>query len=486
LNILVKQDFFCFGCLDESEKIWTSTGLKPIGEVLVGDVVFDINANFSKVVAVSRKNKKVSKLSIRSFRDGLLITEDHVCFVLKKSSVDRRDLRNLSFELCEFSRIEEGDYIPFPIIYSKNRNKDSLKIVSKSSFSDVIKGVALPCSVQMACFYGAYLSSGSIDLETMEISVLANEKNAYRISKSIKSFVNLSVKVEKRNDFFRVSFISADIAYQLLHYFGNHNTKNVPINILFWPSDVQRSIAECYSECLSPSVKSSDNVSFGIYCLAIQSGMTNIVLDNSVFQITKEDGGFYGYVGENLYYFSEVFSIERNVHDASVIDISVEKSESFTTKMGAVHNCKASGNIINLVSCFEQISLSDSINKLSSGLNISVDGIIDSIIRDIINSTNEIDQISKEDSMLAIYLFVCVHMHDFLKKVNFDSAEMEIAEKVFSILDGLVSIKNLQGLQELAEYIPDKTKYRYEKYIEEKSKKEIEKIKNQRGIIDEV
>jgi hypothetical protein len=130
------------------------------------------------------------------------------------------------------------------------------------------------------------------------------------------------------------------------------------------------------------------------------------------------------------------------------------------------------------MSAYEQISIKEAVKKLSDGLNISIDDVLDSVVKDIINSIHSSEDKNKTESIIASSLFISVHMHDFLKKVDFDPAEMEIAEKVFALVDGLVLIENLDEIEQISLFLPEKTKIRYNLYIKRKKQEEIQSIKN--------
>jgi len=145
------------------------------------------------------------------------------------------------------------------------------------------------------------------------------------------------------------------------------------------------------------------------------------------------------------------------------------------------YGCKHAGSIIQLVAAYEQISIKDSIKKLSAGLNINIDDVIDSLLREIINTINSDEKTDKTELILSTSLFIGVHMHDFLTKVNFDKDELDIAEKVFSLTDSLVLIQNLEELEQLSNVLPKKTKQRYLMYADKIKREEIQNIRNLRA-----
>jgi DNA primase len=140
--------------------------------------------------------------------------------------------------------------------------------------------------------------------------------------------------------------------------------------------------------------------------------------------------------------------------------------------------CKKSGRIIQIVAEIEQISIKSTIERLSQGLNIKIDDVIDSIVKDITTYVNTGDDDEKSESIFANSLFVSSQMYNFLRKVNFDAQELQIAEQVFKITDNLVFTENINDLDKLVKNLANKTKYRYDKYVDNKKQQEIKKIKD--------
>src|SRR5437588_9848762 len=84
-----KNIFYCFGCLEESELIWTRSGLKPIGEVRVGERVLDKYGRWEEVLNVIRKPANtLLGFTTAAFRhDPLWLTPDHICIFAKREHV---------------------------------------------------------------------------------------------------------------------------------------------------------------------------------------------------------------------------------------------------------------------------------------------------------------------------------------------------------------------------------------------------------------
>lgn len=144
--------------------------------------------------------------------------------------------------------------------------------------------------------------------------------------------------------------------------------------------------------------------------------------------------------------------------------------------------CKSGGGIIQLVSAFEEISLQDSLKKLSEGLNIKVDDVIDALVRDLTIYIDKDTDDEKTEALQANALFISTHMYSFLNKVDFNEQDLSIAEKVFKIVDSLLYIENLDDMEKLAKNITKKTKQRYAEYIQTKKKNEIENLIKSRKV----
>jgi DNA primase len=145
------------------------------------------------------------------------------------------------------------------------------------------------------------------------------------------------------------------------------------------------------------------------------------------------------------------------------------------------YGCKSAGSIIQFIASYEQISIKETIQRLSAGLNINIDDVLESVIREILLHINDPGKEDKGEDLLASSLFISVHMHDFLRKVNFDPNEIQIAEKVFALADSLVLIENLEELEKLSDALPKRTGYRYQMFLEKQKQEEIQSAKDFRS-----
>lgn len=176
------------------------------------------------------------------------------------------------------------------------------------------------------------------------------------------------------------------------------------------------------------------------------------------------------------------FDGERYKYNCPLPNHKRDKTPSFIvfnkngTQDFCCFGCKSGGGIIQLVSAFEQISLKETLVKLSEGLNIKVDDVIDALVRDLTIYIEKDTDDEKTEALQAHALFINTHMYSFLSRVEFNAIDLSIAEKVFKLVDTLLYIENLGDMEKLASNITKKTKQRFAEYIQIKKKNEIENL----------
>lgn len=136
--------------------------------------------------------------------------------------------------------------------------------------------------------------------------------------------------------------------------------------------------------------------------------------------------------------------------------------------------CKSGGSIIQLVSAMENISIRDSISKLSSSLNIDMSDVIDHIVREIIAATGGED--NSAETVLRMVMYISTICHDYLMRVKFEPSEVEICDKLHMMCDNLMKSRDRKSLQEVIDVFPSHLGSRYEKWAERKENEERESI----------
>jgi hypothetical protein len=68
-------------------------------------------------------------------------------------------------------------------------------------------------------------------------------------------------------------------------------------------------------------------------------------------------------------------------------------------------------------------------------------------------------------------------MYNFLSKVGFNAQDLEIAEKVYKVVDSYILVERVDDLEKLVKALPARTKSRYEIYMAEKKQEEIDRLR---------
>ena len=114
--------------------------------------------------------------------------------------------------------------------------------------------------------------------------------------------------------------------------------------------------------------------------------------------------------------------------------------------------CKADGDIINLVSEMEHISVKAAIRKLAMKSGITESDELDSIAAQMDRDKEKYDE-SKVDE---ISFKLSVTMYGFLNDVNFDRNEIIFVEKSFENIDKLIHAMDSKELERVYTYIVEK------------------------------
>jgi DNA primase len=430
-----KNIFYCFGCLEESEHIWTEGGLKAIGEVRAGERVLDRYGRWAEVLNVIHKSADaLLGFTTAAFRhDPLWLTPDHTCIFARQEDVIAsvpyifktadRDVRFASSQkntrrigkyrdtlrLTE-ARADEvcaGDYFVFPVIPDGERSASALRapgaINPRENRVNGVRVEALPVNERTARLYGLWLAEGSVgrgfvrwtfhsnSVDTLAAEVVTTLREEFGLPATIYQYP------EKPNTC-EVNCSKTDLALQLTHWFGRGAAnKRLPAEMLYWPANLQKAFLSGYrdgdgdSRGMSTSI--SQLLSYGVFALAIQA-RENIALDWSAGYTDKTGlnhkecwhhyprqrescNGFYETVEGVTYYFSPVVTIHENDEPKRVVDITVSETSSFTTKLGTVHNCAKGGSVFNFVMELEGVSFPESVRIVAEKVGMPLPELVD-------------------------------------------------------------------------------------------------------------
>ena len=382
-----------FPCLEENELIWTSRGLVPIKNTEVGDEVLNHLGGLSSITKVMNNGfQELLGIETANFKgDPLLVTPNHTCIRVSKEeataklpylvsrlrgdkelpTIDSRakirhqkDKFDISLEEVSARDLTQGDYILYPVIKHRDNtplNNTTSKITSQSrTISE------LPLSVDFCRVYGLFLAEGSTSggkhLSTVKWTLHLNEADTlgYFIQKTLEDLgLPSSLTLYPENNKSTVTCCSSELARGLTKWFGRGSSgKSLPFEALQWEKELQLALIQGYYEgdgCkkrnIAPTV--SRHLAYSLFNLAVQAGLRPSILYRKAYiskgvshkeswytELCKQDRHcrFFQEVNGVNYYWSKITKVTKNV-TSRVFDIEVKDSHSFTTKLGAVHNC---------------------------------------------------------------------------------------------------------------------------------------------------
>ncbi len=438
----VNNLYYCFGCLDEDEPIWTHRGLIPIGTVNVEDRVLGIDGGEERVVDVWKKAAPVREIHLGAVRrDPLRLTGDHVCVVVSEEAAVRAvpmlyrqanrgvrfQSRKRSYDPPRTARAEPrlaeevrpGDYVLFPVISESDRcDADLAAPVRRVSAPMAVtadgarawprpKGpsprvlASLPVSVQTARLFGLWLAEGSVYRGGVRWSFHADEEDYARfVVDTLRCEFGLAASVHRRpaQTLLEVTCSSTHLSRLLPHYFGKGAAgKRVPWEALWWSVDVQRALVEGYLDGARPgggqavAYSVSEALARGLFAVAVQAGY--------VISMGKEErptsagrpiwrlavrsresaDAFYSTATGRRAYWLRVAENVATGEVRTVVDIETTGSHTFTTKLGAVHNCQRGGDAIKFVRETEGLEFTEAVRLLAerAGIELPEEGAAD-------------------------------------------------------------------------------------------------------------
>lgn len=413
-----------------------------------------------------------------------------------ESNFTQEKIYNIAFEKYEAKDLEIGDFIGFPIINSNERIEKPLfddDCIKKYIFKPRTKRIThLPVNKSVAYFYGRYLATGSFDGKCVKISLSLSEINkCYFLQDVIKTTFGLKsrlVKYNKKNTC-ELHISKKDLGDQLIRWFGyGAFNKLIPTEVIRWPKKYQQALLQGYKEGYGDGVRFcstvSDSLVLGIYCLAIQAGEIPSVSfkygylgsDGTYhssywmvsFKMLESINGFRETIDGCDYHLTPITSIVKG-KSSKVIDISVKNSETFVTKLGAVHNCKAHGDVINLVAEFDNCSLEKAIAKLAQGADISQSDQLKPLVDGLEHSRKSEDIEESVKKLISMISRACYH---YLNAVDFDKEEVEFMDQFYQKIDKLGTAMDVESLREIYSRLPDELlAARMKKFQERQEKK---------------
>ena len=478
----------CWGCLEENELIWSESGLKLIKDIKVGENVLDINGNSQKVIFTSvKKNKNNLKIGTSVFRnDPLILTSDHICMFVKKEDVksfpyikpyDNREMKfisrrkkeknfNIKIHEDKASALNLGDYILFPVILERRNENIISSHADHFSIKTAIKELHVNCDT--ARLYGLWIAEGYLSRDSVCFSFHTNEQEtlAKFVIETLKNEFNLKsiLKVRTCKNLCEVICCSKGLHHAFKNAFGCLSSeKNIPQNALRWDAVFQKELIRGYKEGYAGKILTSSTVSkklaYGLFLLSVQcqnctslskrefyKDKNNIYHKSSWQNLERKRescSAFYQSINNQLYYCMRVDKIENCTEEINVVDIGVENTNSFLTKLGAVHNCDRAGTLLQFLMQAEGLSFPDALRKLGD-----ISGVAPKTESDRINdAVTGVQQLTENYAQVQTFdlpggmsdsrfLFSLAERLAYYEKiVEYDSLETAWTEEIYRAMD---------------------------------------------------
>ena len=412
--------YYCFGCLDENEWIWTQDGLTRMGTVEVGDTVLGINGRTERVTQVVRKRGPLLTITFDAVRTPLRLTPDHTCVYVKQKDalhavpmLYRQSNRGMRFQSRKRSyqtvracpRVETdaqgvnvGDYFLFPVIPMSERSVAPLAAPGVMPVNG--KGPVpttfeeLPVTPRTARLYGLWIAEGSTYRGGVRWSFSVDEESLAQFAvETLQQAFELSATVHRRPEksIVEVTCSNTHLSYLLPYWFGRGAAgKEVPFQALRWPPELQQALLRGYVEGDGSEGNGdawtaqtiSEELAHGVFALAIQAQQPITVTQlsensragNPIWNIVRRNGGskhsFFHDLDGCTYYWMRVSEVTRQEGKHSVVDISTTGSHTFTTRAGAVHNCQRGGDVFKFVQEIEGVGFLEGVRMLADRYGI--------------------------------------------------------------------------------------------------------------------
>lgn len=417
--------YHCFGCLEEHELIWTSSGLKPIADVQIDDCVLDAFGAMNRVCAKEVKWGELVGIETAAFRgDPLLLTPDHTCLIVRGDNAvanvcrvardaergvkfygrdgSYRDNRSAQLAEVEARDVALGDFFVFPIIPPERRANRPLtdpSAIRTYTFGPRTQRIVfLPVNEQAAWLYGLWLAEGSTARGFIRFSFSITERHtlAQQAADAIREEFGCASTVFEYpgHNLCEVICSKTDLEHQFKHWFGRGAAgKRIPLEAMHWSPEVQLALVRGYLDGDGDkkhrvSATVSQPLAYGLFAIAVQcrllpsigKGRAHQSADGVLhkaawsFFLRERQGlaGFYEPIDGGMYYWSRVRKISPLHENSRVVDITVANSSTFVTKMGATHNCGKGGDLFNFVMEMERLPFPEALKRLADQAGVAL------------------------------------------------------------------------------------------------------------------
>ncbi|MCA1740682.1 MAG: hypothetical protein LC740_18250, partial [Actinobacteria bacterium] len=304
-----KNFYYCFGCLEANERIWTSRGLIPIAAAELGDEVIGLDGRREVIIDKEFKSGPTIKIRTGAAKEGIELTPDHWCVFVKKAEalraipgIHRRSkdgeqirlsgrLRNggrdAQLSVDHASEIQAEDFWLYPVVPNEERadsplpGENVIKPYTKGPRTERI--AKLHVNPNTAWLFGIWAAEGSLYRGGVKWSFGAHESESLAEKVSLileQEFGKPSTKmVWPDKNICEVTCSSTDLAALFGHWFGRGcENKRVPIEALRWTEECQAAFIEGYVDGagytrngLTRTETVSEELAYGFFALCVQT-----------------------------------------------------------------------------------------------------------------------------------------------------------------------------------------------------------------------
>jgi DNA primase len=423
--------YYCFGCLEANERIWTSRGLIPIAEAEPGDEVIGLHGSREMITDKWFKSGPTLRIKTGAAKEGLELTPDHHCVFVRREealrAIPRVHLRHsagkklrfssrhnaknahVSLSMDHASEVREGDFWLYPVISDDER--DDAPLPGQHVIREYTKGprnariAELPVNPTTAWLYGVWLAEGSLYRGGVKWSFSLHEAEslADRVVETLETEFGRPSTCFLRPDknICEVTCSSTDLSALFHYWFGRGcASKRLPVEALSWTTECQAALIQGYfdgdshtSNGISSAASVSEALTYGIFALCIQAG--RVCSTSSIPAQSRRDGiergkthyvyvlgkeslsGFFAEIDGTSYFWSMVQTVEpASEEPTTVVDITTTGSHTFLTKTGITHNCQRGGDTIKLVMDLKSFDFAEAVSYIAerSGVELQFEG----------------------------------------------------------------------------------------------------------------
>ena len=304
-----KGFYYCFGCLEANERIWTSRGLIPIAAAEPGDEVIGLDGARETITDKWFKSGPTVRITTGAAKEGIELTPDHTCLFITREEALRAipgvHLRYSGEKELRFSRklrgrdpdaritvgpasdVREGDFWLYPVIPDEERDDSPLpggRVVKPYTKGPRNRRITeLPVNPRTAWLYGVWLAEGSLYRGGVKWSFGAREEGtlASRVIGVLDGEFGRRASVFPRpeRNLCEVACSSTDLSRLFGYWFGSGcEHKRVPFEALHWSPECQAALIDGYLDGdghlaggITSAASVSEELAYGIFALCVQA-----------------------------------------------------------------------------------------------------------------------------------------------------------------------------------------------------------------------